>query len=358
MSLKIVHEASSQRQHIRLRVPITVRIGDRTYTATDWSVAGLRAGPFDVMPAVGQIVPLKLLFRFDGFGFELDLQGEVRQNHAASHSVGFAFSDLEPESLALLQYLIGAQLSGEVVTAGDVLAIVKRENFTGARLQSKDSAGGSKIGPTLQRIALLCVLWAIGLGLVGYIGYSAYARAFIVRADGVLASPDAQMVRAPKTGTVLSVDVKSGQRVLPNQTVGSVEGIDGTVANMVGMCDCVMGEALAAPGAFISRGSPIVQLVPLTGRMGAEFIVPLESARKIRPGDRIVADIYVGNRYYSGRVERVILPTFGETNAYAKVSEGLVQLSAVVRVKFDSKLPASMVGQPASVRISTLRVFN
>ena len=358
MSVRIVHEASSQRQHVRLHIPITVRIGDEAYEATDWSVAGVRAGPFDTLPSVGQIVPLVLLFKFEGFAFELDVQSEVRQASAQTKYAGFEFVDLTPSSLSLLQYLIGAQLSGEVVTSGDVMAIVKRENFTGARNAPKGDAGPPSMVPTIQRIILLCILWAIGLGLVGYIGYSAYARAFVVSADGVLASPDAQMVRAPKAGTVLSVDAKPGTHVLPNQNLTSIEAIDNSVTNVASNCDCVMGEALAAPGAFIARGAPIVQIVPIAGRMGGEFIVPLEAARRIRPGDHIVADIFVGDRYYSGRVERVVLPTFGETNAYAKVSQGVIQLSAVVRVRFDRKLPASMVGQPASVRISTLRLFN
>ncbi|ESQ74213.1 hypothetical protein ABAC402_15515 [Asticcacaulis sp. AC402] len=298
------------------------------------------------------------MFRFEGFAFEVDLKGEVRQINADTQSAGIAFVELNPNTLSLLQYLIGAQLSGEVVTAGDVLAVVKRENFTGARLQAKGDSGAKKsILPTVQRLVLLCVLWSIGLGLVGYIAYSAYARAFVIRADGVLASPDAQMLRAPKAGTVISVDAKPGQRVAPNQNLASVEGIDGAVVNVASNCDCVMGETVAAPGAFIARGAPIVQIVPMSGRMGGEFIIPLEAARRIRPGDSIVADVFDGERYYSGRVERVVLPTFGETNAYAKVTQGVIQLSAVVRVRFDKTLPASRVGQPASVRISTLRFF-
>ncbi|EGF90083.1 type IV pilus assembly PilZ [Asticcacaulis biprosthecium C19] len=359
MSLKIVHEASSQRQHVRLRVPITVTIGDDTYEATDWSVAGLGAGPFAIVPAVGQIVPLTLIFKFEGFAFELAVKGEVKQANPETKFAGFAFVDVAPNSLSLLQYLIGAQLSGEMVTSGDVLAIIKRENFTGARLQAKEDAGQKKsIMPTVQRLVLLAILWSIGLGLVGYIGYSAFARGFVVRADGVLASPDAQMLRAPKAGTVLSVDAKPGERVLPNQNLSSLEAIDTSVVNIASNCDCIMGEILAAPGAFIARGAPIAQIVPTSGRIGGEFIVPLEAARRIRPGDHVVADIYVGDRYYNGRVERVVLPTFGETNAYARVSQGVIQLSAVVRVNFDRKLPASMVGQPASVRVSTLRLLN
>ncbi len=357
MTAKIVHEASSQRQYIRLRVPISVRIDGEVYHATDWSVAGVSVANMKVQPTVGQIVPLVLLFKFENFAFELDLTGEVRRINN-DQSVGFAFADLDAEKLSLLQYLIGAQLSGEVVQVGDVLAIVKRENFTGARLKPKTDGGKASLVPTVQRLALLCTLWAIGLGLTGYIAYSAYSRAFIVHADGVLASPDAHMLRAPKAGTVLSVDAKPGQRVSPNQTLSSLEAADGSVALAASNCDCIMGEALSAPGAFIARGAPIAQLVPTTGRMGGEFIVPLDAAKRIRPGDRISADIFIGDRYYSGRVERVVLPTFGETNAYAKVAEGMIQLSAVVRVKFDRTLPASMVGQPASVSISTLRLFN
>ncbi|MBW8881371.1 MAG: PilZ domain-containing protein, partial [Asticcacaulis sp.] len=247
MTAKIVHEASSQRQYIRVRVPISVRIGDDVYQASDWSVAGVSVANMKVLPAIGQIVPLSLLFRFENFSFELDITGEVRRVNS-DQSVGFAFADLDAEKLSLLQYLIGAQLSGEVVQVGDVLAIMKRENFTGARLKPKGDGGGRNVGSVLQRLVLLCLLWAIGLGLTGYIAYSGYSRAFFIHADGVLASPDAKMLRAPKAGTVLSVDGKPGQRVQPNQALASLEAIDGSVTNVAGGCDCIMGEALAAPG--------------------------------------------------------------------------------------------------------------
>lgn len=351
--MQIVHETETQRQHVRLRIPITVTIDGKTYVGKDWSVAGAAVEGLQPAPRVGQRVPLVLNFDFESFQFEIKVEGEVRRA-TTDGEVGFLFAGMSPTSLSLLQYLVGAYLSGEVVVSGDVLAIAKRENYTAPRKQKGVEPQRVAFLPMAQRFVMLGVLWAIGLGLVAFIVLSAYTRAFVIKADGVLTSPDAQIIRSPDAGTVLSIDARPGARVAPDQIVASIQGVDNQVKTIVAGCDCVAGESIAAPGAFLSRGAPLLNLVPRTGRLSAEFLVPLEQARRIKAGDRAMVTFYLSDRQARGQVERVILPSFNETNSYARVSQGLVQLTAVVRVRFSDPLPVSNVGQPASVRINAL----
>lgn len=353
VSVSIVHEAETQRQYVRLQVPISITVRGRALPAKDWSVAGASVEGLVPPPAIGERLPLVLAFDFETFQFEINVEGEVRRATAGGE-VGFRFVGMTSSSRSLLQYFVGAYLSGEVVVSGDVLAITKRQNEASPRKQGAADAPRAKLLPTLQRVAMLSILWAIGLGLVAFIATSAYSRAFVVKADGVMASPDAQIIRSTDAGTVLSIDTRPGAKVAPGQIVSSIQTVGGQVKTIAANCDCVAGESIATPGAFVSQGGLILSLVPRGGRLSGEFMVPLQDARRLRIGDRAAITLYVNDTRVVGRVERVILPSFDESNSYARVLQGFVQLTAVVRVRLSDPLPVSNVGQPASVRISAL----
>src|SRR3546814_15666606 len=75
---KVVHESATQRQHIRVHLPVAVKFGGREYPAVNWSVAGLLLADVFDPPTPGLIIPLELVFDFEGFAFNLELTGELR----------------------------------------------------------------------------------------------------------------------------------------------------------------------------------------------------------------------------------------------------------------------------------------
>src|SRR3546814_20781034 len=74
---KVVHESATQRQHIRVHLPVAVKFGGREYPAVNWSVAGLLLADVFDPPTPGLIIPLELVFDFEGFAFNLELTGEL-----------------------------------------------------------------------------------------------------------------------------------------------------------------------------------------------------------------------------------------------------------------------------------------
>ncbi|MCC7268008.1 MAG: HlyD family efflux transporter periplasmic adaptor subunit [Caulobacteraceae bacterium] len=347
MTLRIIHEASTQRQHVRVRAPLMVRIGRDEYTAFDWSVAGIGVRGLDPLPSVGQIIQMALLFRFDGFSFEINVSGEVRHVNARTGDAGLVLIELEPEQLALLQYVVGAYMSGEIVSSGDILAITKRENFTGARALKAAETGSNKAIVTRNLVAL-ALLWVAGVALVGLLAFNLYSRLFIVRADGFLAGGEAIAATAPAAG-LASINASAGARVQPGTVLGTIQTPTGEVASLTAGCDCLVGSVVVDDGAFVAAGAKLVELVPASATLEGEFLVPLNKAARIKAGDVAMVEFYGSRQPQRARVERVVLPKMSQ--AFANGGREAA-FNSVVRVKFTDAPPLSLLGQPATVRIN------
>ena len=241
MSAKIVHEASTQRQQVRLRVPLLVRFEGKTYQAADWSMGGLRIEGVETSPAVGSPAALDLDFQFQGFGFDLDVAAIVRRA-TPEGEVAFEFTDLTPSKIELLQFIVGAYVSGELVQAGDLLAISKRENFVAARKQASAADAPQNNWALIQRMVLLGLLWLLALTLVWVIVSNAFDRWFVVRADGVLTSPEARTIYAPGEGTIAAINARPGTRVKPGQLLVTLDSTIETLRPVTANCDCVAGQ--------------------------------------------------------------------------------------------------------------------
>src|SRR3546814_485253 len=186
---KVVHESATQRQHIRVHLPVAVKFGGREYPAVNWSVAGLLLADVFDPPTPGLIIPLELVFDFEGFAFNLELTGELLRADPESGQAAFRFTELTPDRLSLLQHIVGAFIAGDVVSTGDLLAIAKRENFTsprGGKAAEEQGSASSRLFANAQRLIMLGILWLIALSLVGLILVNAFTRLYIVPADGVL----------------------------------------------------------------------------------------------------------------------------------------------------------------------------
>jgi mannuronan synthase len=356
MSLKIVHESSAQRQFVRLRAPLSVRIANREYAAYDWSVAGIGVRGLEPPPPLGHRLPLCLLFRFEGFAFEVEVEAEVRHVNPSREETGLSLVDVPAETLSLLQYLVGAYLSGEVVQSGDVMAIVKRENFTGARRLKAADPDPKQGGRGLFRsIAILAALWVIGLSLLAFVLSNVYQRNFSVEADGFLTSTEARSVRANEAGVVTSV-ARPGMLVAAGQSVATLQTPAGQSVDIVSPCACVVSRVNVSGGAFVSGGAAVASLIPQTATLSAEFLVPLETASRIRRGDVADINFYADGERRNGRVQDIVLPEYAQGDAYERVDRGELRMSAIVRVRLDQPVPIAKLGQPASARIDTLRL--
>lgn len=348
-----VHEAFTQRQFVRLRTPLLVTIGDKTYRSRDWSVAAVRVDGVDPLPRMKELVELKLKFQFENFALEMEATAEVNRVDPAEKAAVYLFTELSPTNLSLLHYLVGALISGESLTASDVLAIAQRDNFTAPRRSSSPVAEDK--GALAKRLGLIAVLWLVGLGLVGFVLISALSRAFVVDSNGVLTSSAPQTVRAPDTGAILAWSAAKGERVQPRQALASMETLEGARLTVASPCDCIVADPKVEPGEVLGRGAPLLTLAPATAPLAGEFVVPLADAKRLRQGDSVHIDFFGQHPPIKGRVKTVNLPTFPDESAYARDRNGAMQLTALVHVELEERVPFTLIGRPAAARINTLR---
>jgi alginate biosynthesis protein Alg44 len=352
----IVHETTTQRQHVRLRAPVSVIFEDQHLSADDWSVAGFSVSGAESVPASGAVIAVKLRFTLEGLDVESAFEAEVRRSDHTRGAFAARFVNLTQSQLSFLHAIANAVISGEIVRVGDFMAMAKYTAPTAKR----DAAPALKPDARARfaRLGLLSCLWIIALGLVTIIVVNGFNRAFVLTGNGVLTSPEASLQRAPSAVTLVSIDGVVGARKGPGALLATVERLDGSLVLMRSPCDCVIAETLLEPGAFVERGTPLLTLVPASTRLWASVAMPLQAAQNVQRGDRAMVHFFTARGPVRARVERITLPGLTSEVTSGVTSGGGLRGApmAVVTLATDVALPSTLAGQPLTARINTARL--
>ncbi len=149
VNANVVHESEAQRQHARVKIPAKLRFfgPDRTPVEArvlDLSAGGLAFNAGQLPLKTGDVYKARLQFVIDNLGLAMDVELQVRSYDRQSGRVGCQFQNLEPQDISTLRHLITSHLAGDIVSMGEVLATLQRDNFTKAR---KVKDGGSGMTP-------------------------------------------------------------------------------------------------------------------------------------------------------------------------------------------------------------------
>lgn len=355
---KIVHEAASQRQHLRLKTPVMGEVAGKMCRIDNWSVGGIGLNDFDGDAQLENRLPVTLHFPFEGFDMKFDSAILVKHVDADERILGGAFEDMSPQRLSLLRYLIDSYLTGETVDAGDVLQIVSRDNTARARKANDPAEKTSRLRSALialRRNLGLLILSLATIALIAYVGFNLYARTFTVSGDGAITSPQAVILRAPSSGVVVGFAVQPGNRVQAGTLLASLQLPDGSVLNVNSDCDCIVGEYLTDIGAPLSKSAAMLSMVPTSGSTRGTLIVRLVEIRKVKVGDRVAVTFFDDDRVAMGNVESVNLPGLTDPTTLKQSGLKVPELAGSVTVRFDDPINARRIGQPISGRI---RLYN
>lgn len=356
---KIVHEAASQRQHLRLKTPVMGEVAGKMCRIDNWSVGGIGLNDFEDEAQPGDRLPVTLHFPFEGFDMRFDNAITVKHIDREAGMLGGAFEDMSPQRLSLLRYVIDSYLTGETVDAGDVLQIVSRDNTARARKNSEATDKVSRFRTvlvSLRRNVGLLILLIATLALAAYVAFNLYARTFTVAGDGAITSPQAVVLRMPGSGIIAGFSATPGARVQPGTLLASVQTADGMVQNIVSDCDCIIGEYLADIGAPLNKAAPVMSMIPATGSTRATLIVRLQEIRKVKEGDRVAVSFFNDDSVAMGSVESVDLPGLTDPTTLKQAGLRVPELAGSVTVRFDDPIAASRIGQPVSGRIRLYRL--
>ncbi|MGE7992108.1 PilZ domain-containing protein [Pseudomonas sp. NPDC089554] len=364
VNVNVVHESEAQRQHARVRIPAKLRFLDEDRQPHDVKVDDLSAGglSFHAKKAlpVGEVVRGRLQFVVDNLGLSMDVEFLVRVSNPETGRTGAEFQNLEPRDIATLRHIITAHLSGELISVGDVLSTLQRENFTKARKQ-KDAGSGQSAFARLRAVTVSLGVFVVGIAAFGFVAKSLYGLYFVSHAEaGVVAVPTSN-VTMPRDGSVQSL-VQVGAQVTKGAPLATfdtsmldllkghlddsqlepakVEELFGKQLSgtLTSPCDCVVGRQLVDDGQYASKGQPVFQLIPRTTNPMVEARFSYRQFDEVKPGTRVNFQVAGEDAVRTGQI--VSSTSLDNDNLAADLR---------VQIKPDESLPAELAGRPASV---------
>lgn len=364
-NVNVVHESEAQRQHARVKIPAKLRLLDEPNAPLvrieDLSAGGLSfVAPAQSRMTPGQVIKGRLQFLIDNLGLAMDVELQIRSIDPSSGRVGCQFQNLEAQDIATLRHLITSHLSGDIVSMGEVLATLQRDNFTRAR-KNKGSDGGMSTAGRIRAVAFSLGIFLVGLAAFGFIFKTVYGLYFVSHASAGLVSVPSMDVTMPREGTVQSLvpvnsDAAKGAPLATFNTSmlemlkGSLTGEDlqpakieelyGKQMNgtMTSPCDCVVARQLVPDGQFASKGQVVFQLVPRNAPATVEARFTYRQFKDVKPGTRVSFQVAGEDRTRTGEIV-----------SSANLNDADLATDIRVQIKPDESLSSALAGRPVEV---------
>ncbi|MBC9251999.1 hemolysin D [Pseudomonas alcaligenes] len=367
VNINVVHESEAQRQHARVKIPARLRYLAKNRESVELRILDLSAGGLsftaDRQPArVGDHHQGHLQFQLDGLNLGFDIEFQVRSVDPSNGRVGCQFHNLKPRDIATLRYLISAHLAGTLVSVGDLLATLQRENFTKARKAGGQGSGLGVLG-RFKAVTFSLAIFVIGVAAFAYILQSLYNLYFVTHAQSAQVSVPSLQVTMPREGTVQSLLPEGSDKVAKGAPIAAfsasmLEMLKGhlsdeqlTPANveelfgkqmkgtLTSPCNCKIARQLVADGQFASKGEVIFELVPQDSHASISASFPYRNLAEVKPGTRV--SFWVGDEDQ---------PRHGLVLSTSLHDGGLSSdIRAVIQP--DQPLPSTYAGQPVEVSI-------
>ncbi|HCS46621.1 MAG TPA: hemolysin D [Pseudomonas sp.] len=365
VNANVVHESEAQRQHARVKIPAKLRFfgPDRTPVEArviDLSAGGLAFNAGQLPLKIGEVYKARLQFVIDNLGLAMDVELQVRSFDRQTGRAGCQFQNLEPQDISTLRHLITSHLAGDIVSMGEVLATLQRDNFTKAR-KVKDGGHGMTPFGRLRAVTFSLAIFLVGLTAFGFIFKSVYGMYFVSHAQAGLVSVAGMNITMPRDGTVQSLikpdgiaakgaplatfstsmlDVLKGHLDEDQLQPAKVEELFGKqmTGTLTSPCDCTVAQQLVADGQYASKGDVIFQLVPRNSEANVEARFSYRQFGDVLPGSTVSFQIAGEDKTRSGKI-------------VSSTSLKSADLSSDIRVQIkpDEPLDSAFAGRPVEV---------
>lgn len=368
---QFVHESEAQRQFARVRIPAKLFV-KLDGTTVRFPIEDMSAGGFGIKLGNeglrrGQVYNGRLVFRIDGFDLAVDVEFVPRNFTGNDGRCGCEFQNLGANEVSVLRYLITSFLSGELVSAGDVLNTLSRENFTKARKGKGSQALGFFASARAMVVSL--VMMAVGLIAVAFIGYQLWQIYFVTTAESAMVASENVPVRLPKDAKVTTLveagdQVEAGQAIASfdapmlsyvndlvgnsNYTVEQIEELLGqsVLGTLTSPCDCKVLNMLPAKDQYMSKGEKLAVLAPTDASAHVIARFNFEDGGDLEEGQAVTLRMS-GGETQTGRIESLFVDS--ETpNQPGNAINALIQA--------DEALPMQSVGRPIGVTVDVFQM--
>ncbi|MHC8290741.1 PilZ domain-containing protein [Pseudomonas sp. XS1P51] len=365
VNANVVHESEAQRQHARVKIPAKLRFygPDRIPVEArviDLSAGGLAFNAGQLPLKIGDVYKARLQFVIDNLGLAMDVELLVRSHDRETGRTGCQFQNLEPQDISTLRHLITSHLAGDIVSMGEVLATLQRDNFTKAR-KVKDGGHGMTPFGRLRAVTFSFAIFLVGLTAFGFIFKSVYGMYFVSHAQAGLVSVAGMNITMPRDGTVQSLikadgvaakgaplatfstsmlDVLKGHLDEDQLQPAKVEELFGKqmTGTLTSPCDCTVSQQLVANGQYASKGDVIFTLVPRNSEANVEARFSYRQFGDVLPGSTVSFQIAGEDKTRTGTI-------------VSSTSLKSADLSSDIRVQIkpDEPLDSAFAGRPVEV---------
>ncbi len=350
MQPQVVHEAEVHRQHVRLKIPISVEIDGTAFTVDDWSMGGFGIMSEMTSRQPGERFPVKLMFPFEDFDVTLRLDCQMVYILEDNSRFGCRFLGLSQGQLALFRYLVDAYLSGEIVSGGDLLALAGRDNTAAVRERSagfNPYAEEETWGRRIKRIVGYGALALAGIGLVAALGLGVQERFFTVRAENAMIHTPLYRLRAPAPGIMSPLNFPT--LLTPGTPIARIETTDGRFLRVDSPCDCTLVGWRVAANQFAEQGEEIALLAAANQPLLVRAQVAFDKATQLDQGDLALIEVPGRTGQMRGQVESI---DFGQVMWRGDGDMGLEsnRRLAVVTIRPDQPFEFEDLGSMVAVR--------
>jgi alginate biosynthesis protein Alg44 len=381
-NLKVVHASETQRQHPRVRVPGTVQFAAggvvRRYPLYDLSAGGFSFECAQDRYQVGGRFQGELSFTVDGVSFAIPAPFEIRHCTPAQEGVGARFHDLDQRQIAALRHLINGYLTGELVSVGDMIATLSRNNFTPSR-GAIASGGGLSIGGRLRAVAVTGTMVLLGAVAFFYAATKLYDLLFVTHSTAAKVAAPIVTITMPRDGTFFDLvpeggTVKKGAPLASFQTamLEVLQGDPGALhlppdqltqllgaqlkGSIASPCDCKVHKRFAVDAEYVNRAQPLFELLP---QNAAPYILArfhYDQLDQLQPGRMVNFTISNAGSLRTGKVMelRALTAPVTQAGGYTDLS-GLnnsnTTTDVIAVIQPTQPIDAALIDQPADVRV-------
>jgi len=353
LATEVVHEAEVSRQHARYRIPAIVVISGNEYHLTEWSVSGFSVSGIPTEAVTQKIIPVKIVFDLQGIELGMSIKLEVVRYDEQNGRLAVRFTDLEKQQISLFHYIINAYISGEIVTAGDIISVVHREGFVkkdlGKRHETIESTFEKYLRIT-KKLMGQAFLFTILFTILWFVVFTLYNRFYIIESTSAKVVGNVLVLRAPDNGVFSrKSSFKTNELAKSGALLGIVKLVVGGAAVIESPCDCQLLVEHATNGVYVERGEPIYTLIPNNLSTFIEAQFALKNISSIRLGDSAALTLINGQE-----VKGIVIEVKGSNTS---TMSGQADNFARVKIKPEVIIQPDLLGSIVSVKIDTLR-FN
>jgi alginate biosynthesis protein Alg44 len=340
----MTYDAELQSQHPRYHLPMRARINGTSYNVRYWSMNGFAIDATSF--ASGEMVNAILSIPFEGYDFSLTIPSQVFYSSDPMKHTSFVFLELDNAKASLLQYVTDALLSGEVVRAGDILDVARRDNSTHAhQIPTPLTATlGGRLSHVGRRFATSLGVIAIGAALSAFLFANVYDRLYVVRSQSASVSAKTVNIAAPAIGRISFLNQKS--EVALGEPLMTINPAIGNPITIESPCNCLQVDQRFTNGDFVKVGEPILRLLRADSPIVVSAIVPPDKIMSLY-GVKTASITYAdGSMVNDANI--LWLPGKGEDKTQ------LPRDTQTVVIDPGREISTSMLGQPVNVKFNLI----